>query len=164
MWNLNTVSVWPRSASLRVGWDSLPSWAAAEIVILATRMQRLSFYHPSHLACCGRCPMFISAVFHLIAIPGRPGLDGWGQSVVVDHWMFLGNKVIAYRAAHFLSRFRAHFRQPEGRNGKRLNAGKHGENKPWISMEWNSFVPGFDKFMQISHGSQTGVTCGELLS
>lgn len=43
MWNLNTVSVCPRLTSLRVGWDSLPSWAS---VILATRMQALICYHP----------------------------------------------------------------------------------------------------------------------
>lgn len=52
--------------------------------------------------------------------------------------MFLGNKVIAYRAAHFLSSFRAHLRQPEGRNGKRLYAGNMGKISP--EYPWNEIL------------------------
>lgn len=66
--------------------------------------------------------MFVSAVSRLTKIPGRPGLDGWGQSS--DRTLNVPEKQGNTRAAHVLSRFRAHLKHPEERKGKRLHAGK----------------------------------------
>lgn len=159
MWNLNTVSVWPRSASLRVGWDSLPSWAAAEIVILATRMQRLSFLPPVPSSLLRQVP---NVCFCCISFNKNPRETrfGWlGDKVVIEHWMFLRNKAkLALHSFCLGLELTSNILKKERGRGYML--GKHKENKPWISMEWDSFVPGFDKFMQISCGSQTGVHVG----